>query len=47
MSDVLGSEVQGDDSSLGADSDEVAQGFRFDGARDSDMMPPRARSLAS
>jgi len=30
----------------GADSDEVAQVFRFDGARDSDMMSPRARSLA-
>jgi len=29
-----------------ADSDEVAQVFRFDGARDSDMMSPRARSLA-
>ena len=29
-----------------ADSDEVAQVFRFDGARDSNMMSPRARSLA-
>jgi hypothetical protein len=29
-----------------ADSDEVAQAFRFDGAQDSDMMSPRARSLA-
>jgi len=29
-----------------ADSDEVAQAFRFDGARDSDMMSPRASGLA-
>jgi len=31
---------------LGADSDEVAQPFRFDGAQDSDLKPPMARSLA-
>jgi hypothetical protein len=31
---------------LSADSDEVAQAFRFDGARDSDMMSPRASGLA-
>ncbi len=31
---------------LAADSDEVAQAFRFDGARDSDMMSPRASGLA-
>ena len=29
-----------------ADSDEVAQAFRFDGAQDSDLKPPSARSLA-
>lgn len=29
-----------------ADSDEVAQAFRFDGAQDSDLKPPMARSLA-
>jgi hypothetical protein len=29
-----------------ADSDEAAQAFRFDGARYSDMMSPRAWSLA-
>jgi len=31
---------------LDADSDEVAQAFRFDGARDSDMMSPRVSGLA-
>jgi hypothetical protein len=31
---------------LSADSDEVAQAFRFDGAQDSDMMSPRASDLA-
>jgi hypothetical protein len=31
---------------LGADSDEAAQAFRFDGAWCSDMMSPRAWSLA-
>jgi transposase len=31
---------------LRADSDEAAQAFRFDGARYSDMMSPRAWSLA-
>jgi hypothetical protein len=31
---------------MGADSDEVAQGFRFDGARHSDLKSPRAWSLA-
>jgi len=31
---------------VGADSDEVAQAFRFDGAQDSGMMPPSLRSLA-
>jgi integrase len=31
---------------LTADSDEVAQAFRFDGAQDSDMMSPRASGLA-
>jgi hypothetical protein len=31
---------------LNADSDEVAQRFRFDGAHDFGMMSPRARSLA-
>jgi len=30
----------------GADSDEVAQAFRFDGAQDSDLKPPSLRSLA-
>ena len=30
----------------GADSGEAAQAFRFDGARCSDGMSPRARSLA-
>jgi hypothetical protein len=29
-----------------ADSDEVAQAFRFDGAQDSGMMAPSLRSLA-
>jgi len=29
-----------------ADSDEVAQAFRFDGAQDSDLKPPSLRSLA-
>jgi hypothetical protein len=29
-----------------ADSDEVAQGFRFDGAHHSEMMSPISRSLA-
>jgi hypothetical protein len=29
-----------------ADSDEVAQAFRFDGAQDSDLKPPSSRSLA-
>jgi transposase len=33
-------------SPLTADSDEAAQAFRFDGARHSEMMPPRAWSLA-
>jgi hypothetical protein len=31
---------------LGADSDEVAQGFRFDGAQNSDLKAPSLRSLA-
>ena len=31
---------------IDADSDEAAQAFRFDGARYSDMMSPRAWSLA-
>jgi len=31
---------------VSADSDEAAQAFRFDGARYSDMMSPRAWSLA-
>jgi hypothetical protein len=30
----------------GADSDEAAQAFRFDGAQCSDLKAPRARSLA-
>jgi hypothetical protein len=30
---------------LGADSDEAAQAFRFDGARHSEMMPPRRGTL--
>jgi len=29
-----------------ADSDEVAQAFRFDGAQDSDLKAPSLRSLA-
>lgn len=31
---------------FGADSDEVAQGFRFDGAHHSEMMSPSRWSLA-
>jgi len=41
---VLGSGYAG--TSLCADSDEVAQAFRFDGAQDSGMMAPSPWSLA-